>query len=154
MLRSLMLLICFTVSVFCTAQSKSKPVPNYNTSELKRLLTTTGLPYRLVSDSLAVIPYEGANIKSYSVVVQRISDLYIIYCSLTEALPGKIDQTKYKYLMQLNDHYDIVKTGLSADGETVYLRADLYKSVITPALFKRIISQVANVTNIIGGELK
>jgi hypothetical protein len=121
---------------------------------LQKILTGTGLPYKIVHDSLALIPYEGENIASYNVVVQKISDLYIIYTSLTEALPGRIDETKYKYLLQQNDHYDVVKIGISADDNTVYLRADVYRSATTTALLKRIIEQVANVTNIIGGDLK
>ena len=108
----------------------------------------------MVNDSLAAIPYGGENISSYQVVVQKVSDLYIIYANLTEILPGKIDETKYKYLLQQNDHYDVVKIGMNADDNTVYLRADVYRAVTNTALLKRIIEQVANVTNIIGDDLK
>ena len=80
--------------------------------------------------------------------------MYIIFTNLTETLPGKIDETKYKYLLQQNDHFDIVKIGMSADDNTLYLRADLYKAGTNTALLKRVIEQVANVTNIIGGDLK
>ncbi len=125
-----------------------------NVQALQKLLTGTGLPFRMANDTLAAIPYGGKNISSYQVVVQKISDLYIIYTNLTETLPGKIDETKYKYLLQQNDHYDAVKIGMSADDNIVYLRADVYKTAITTALLKRIIEQVANVANIIGGDLK
>ncbi|MEO5563188.1 MAG: hypothetical protein ABIR18_07135 [Chitinophagaceae bacterium] len=140
------------VIVFGQVKQKSpvKPV----VSELKKLLNGNGLPSRMVNDSLAVIPYEGANIASYNVVIQKVSDLYIVYTNLTEALPGKIDASKYKYLLQQNDHFDIVKIGMSGDDDAVYVRADIYKIGTTTALLTRIIKQVANVTNIIGGDLK
>lgn len=141
-------------SAIAFAQSKTKTPVKNNVQALQKLLTGTGLPFRMVNDSLAAIPYGGENISSYQVVVQKVSDLYIIYTNLTESLPEKIDETKYKYLLQQNDHYDVVKIGMSADDNTVYLRADVYKTATTTALLKRIIEQVANVTNIIGGDLK
>ena len=148
-------MLCFLLSAgIAFAQTKPKPLVKQAEPELKKLLSGTGLPYKIVNDSLAVIPYGGENIKSYQVVIQKISDLYIVYTNLTEALPGKIDETKYKYLLQQNDHYDVVKIGMSADDNTMYLRADLYKTATTAALLTRIIKQVANVTNIIAGELK
>jgi len=141
----------FTVIV-ATAQTKTSAKPAL--SQLAKVLAGSGLPYKIVSDSIAVIPYEGDNILSYSVLVQKVSDLYIVYTNLTEALPGKIDETKYKYLLQQNDQYDVVKIGMSAEDGTVYLRADLYKTGVNTALLTRVIKQVANVANIIGGELK
>ncbi|MBN9381046.1 MAG: hypothetical protein J0H74_09780 [Chitinophagaceae bacterium] len=141
-------------STIAFAQSKPKTHVMNNVQALQKLLTGTGLPFRMANDTLAAIPYGGKNISSYQVVVQKISDLYIIYTNLTETLPGKIDETKYKYLLQQNDHYDAVKIGMSADDNIVYLRADVYKTAITTALLKRIIEQVANVANIIGGDLK
>ena len=136
------------------AVQAQKPPVMQAVPELKKLLSGTGLPFKVINDSLAAIPYGGQNISSYQVVVQKISDLYIIYTNLTEALPEKINETKYKYLLQKNDHFDVVKIGMNADDNTVYLRADVYKTAISTALLKRIIVQVANVTNIIGGELK
>ena len=136
------------------AQPKPKTQVKQAVPELKKLLTGSNLPFKMVNDSLALIPYEGENIASYNVVIQKISDLYIVYSSLTEALPGKIDETKYKYLLQQNDHYDVVKIGMSASDGTVDLRADVYKAGTNTVLLKRIIEQVANVTNIIGGDLK
>ncbi|MGZ8559518.1 MAG: hypothetical protein ACXWWC_14335 [Chitinophagaceae bacterium] len=135
-------------------QPKAKSPVKKTVPELQKILTGTGLPYKIVNDSLAVIPYEGENIASYNVVVQKISDLYIIYTSLTEALAEKIDETKYKYLLQQNDHYDVIKIGMSASDGTVYLRADVYKAGTNTILLKRIIEQVANVTNIVAGDLK
>jgi len=136
------------------AQPKPKPAVKQTVPELQKLLSISGLPYKMVNDSVAVIPYGGENIASYSVVIQKISDLYIIYSNLTEALAVKIDETKYKYLLQQNDHFDIVKIGLSSDDNNVYVRADVYKAGITAALLTRVIKQVANVTNIVAGELK
>ena len=102
---------------------------------------------------MAVIPYEGENIASYQVVVQIVSDLYIIYTNLSEDLPNKLNETQYKYLLQRNNDYDIVKVGLASDG-TFYLRADIFKITATTPVIKRIINQVANVANIMAGDLK
>jgi len=136
------------------AQTKHKVPSKQPVSELKKLLTGTGLPFKMINDSLYVIPYGGENIESYNVLVQKISDLYIIYANLTEILPGKIDNSKYEYLLQQNDQYDIVKIGMNSDDKTFYIRADLYKVATTTTLLNRVIKQVANVTNIIGGELQ
>ena len=155
MTKKLFFLCCLLFSAtILFAQSKPKTPVKQAVPELKKLLTGTGLPFKMVNDSLAVIPYEGENIASYNVVVQKVSDLYIVYTNLTESLPGKIDETKYKYLLQKNDHYDVVKIGMSESDGTVYLRADVYKAGTNTVLLKRIIEQVANVTNIIGGDLK
>ena len=154
-MKNLLFIFCllFTASI-TYAQPKQKTPVKKPLSELQKFLTASGLPYKMLNDSVAVIPYEGENLASYEVVVQKISDLYIVYTNLTEALPGKIDEKKYKYLLQQNDHYDVVKIGMSADDNTVYLRADVYKTATTVALLTRIIKQVANVTNIVAGDLK
>ncbi|MBL0357156.1 MAG: hypothetical protein IPP72_09840 [Chitinophagaceae bacterium] len=146
--------LLFAVVSSYAQQAKPKAAAKPALSELAKKLAGSDLPYKIVSDSVAVIPYEGDNIPSYSVLVQKVSDLYIVYINLTEALPGKIDETKYKYLLQQNDQYDVVKIGMSAEDGTVYLRADLYKTGINTALLTRVIKQVANVANIIGGDLK
>jgi hypothetical protein len=135
------------------SQSKQKPPVKQNVPELKKLLSGTGLPFRIVNDSLAVIPYEGENVASYQVIIQKNADLYIVYTNLSEALPEKLTEARYKYLLQQSDNFDIVKIGLAEDN-TIYLRADLYKTTATTVILKRIITQVANVTNIIGGDLK
>ena len=143
----------FAFSTIASAQAKVKPATPPSANTLQKLLTGTGLPFRVVNDSLAVIPYESENIPSFQVLTQKIGDLYIIYTNLTEAIPGKINDTKFKYLLQQSDHFDIIKIGLS-DDNTMYLRADVYRTGITATLLTRIIKQVANVTNIIAGELK
>ena len=155
MMKNLLYMFCFLFAASITyAQPKQKTPLKKPLPELQKFLTASGLPYKMFNDSVAVIPYEGENLASYEVLVQKISDLYIGYTNLTEALPGKIDETKYKYLLQQNDHYDVVKIGMSADDNTVYLRADLYKTATSAALLTRIIKQVANVTNIVAGDLK
>jgi hypothetical protein len=151
-------LICLFFSLFVTfavfAQTKANPAAKPIQYELQKILTGIDLPYKIVNDSLAAIPYEGNNIKSYQVIIQKISDLYIVMTDLTEILPGKFDSTHYKYLLLQNNNFDIVKIGMSAEDNNVYLRADLYKAGTNTALLKRVIQQVANVTDIIGGDLK
>jgi hypothetical protein len=155
MKKILTISLCIMVSaLMANAQSKPKTAPKTPQSELLKLLAGTGLPYKAINDSLAVIPYEGINIESYNVVVQKASDLYIIYTDLLEILPGKIDESKYKYFLLQNDHFDIVKIGISSDEKSIYVRADLYEAGISTALLGRVIKQVANVTNIIAGEIK
>lgn len=147
------LCLLFSAGIAFT-QTNPKTTVKQSVPGLTMLMTGIGLPYKMVNDSVAVIPYEGENIASYQVVVQKVSDLYIVYTNLSEALPGKIDETKYKYLLQRNDHFDIIKIGMSADDNMVYVRADVYRAGITTTLLARIIKQVANVSNIIGGDLK
>ena len=155
MKKHLICMLCLLLSAgIAFTQTKPKTTVKQSVPELTMLMTGIGLPYKMINDSVAVIPYEGENIASYQVVVQKVSDLYIVYTNLSEALPGKIDDTKYKYLLQRNDHFDIIKIGMSADDNMVYVRADVYRAGITTALLARIIKQVANVSNIIGGDLK
>lgn len=155
MIKHLTFIFCFLLLTgILSAQVKPKAPVKPLISELKKLLSATGLPFKIANDSLAVIPYEGANIASYTVTVQRVSDLYIIYTNLTESVPGKIEDTKFRYLLQKNNDYDIIKIGLDSGDSTVYIRADVFKAGTTAALMARIIRQVANVTNIIAGDLK
>jgi hypothetical protein len=153
MKKQIFVVCCLLISEISICQLNQKPQGKQTVPEMKRLLTGTGLPFKIVNDSLAVIPYHGENIEAYQLVVQKTADLYIVYTSLTEALGNKLNETQFKYLLQQNDHFDIVKIGLAEDG-TLYLRADLYKSTVTTGILKRIITQVANVTNIIGGDIK
>lgn len=157
MKKNLLSLLCLLLLAgFASAQPKPKPKPvvKQPQHELEKLLTGIGLPYKIVSDSLAVIPYEGDHIKSFQVVIQQISDLYIVLSNLTEALPGKIGESNYKYLLHQNNNFDVVKIGISDEDNTVAVRADLYKAGTNTALLKRVIAQVATVTDIIGGDLK
>ena len=135
------------------AQPKPKPTSKPANNELAKLMMGIGLPYKMANDTIAVVPYEGNNIPKYNVIIQKIGDLIITYTNLSESLSKKIMETKYKYLLQQNDNFDIVKIGLGAEDNNIYVRADLYKAGISTALLQRIIKQVANVTDIIGGEL-
>jgi hypothetical protein len=155
-MKKLLILTLSSVFLFLStfAQSKPKASPKQVPSELKKLLTGSGFPFKLVNDSMAVIPFGGENIAAFDVIVQKSYDLYIVYTNLSGAMPGKIDESKYKYLLEKNDHFDIVKIGLSSEDSIMYVRADLYKSGTTTVLLKRTIQQVANVTNIICGDLK
>ena len=155
MKKCLLFSFCFLLFAGISfSQSKTKTPIKPTEPALKKIVSGTGLPFKMIHDSLAVIPYEGENIASYSVLIQKVSDLYIIYTKLTEAVPGKIDNTKFKYLLEKNNHFDIIKIGLESSDNTVYVRADIFRSVTTTALMTRIIKQVANVTNIIAGDLK
>lgn len=148
------LLIWILSSGVAFAQPKTKAPAKKTATGLEKLLTGCGLPYSMVNDSLAVIPYGGENIASYKVIVQSVSDLVIVFTNLSDALPGKIDATKYQYLLQQNNHFDIIKICLDPEDNTASLRADLYKAGTSNVLLKRVIEQVANVTNIIGGDFK
>lgn len=55
--------------------------------------------------------------------------------------------------MQQNEYSDIITTGMSGDDNNVFVRQIFYKSGSTISLLQKIISQVANVTNITAGEL-
>lgn len=140
--------VLFTASI-TYAQPKQKTPVKKSLPELQKFLTASGLPYKMLNDSVAVIPYEGENLASYEVVVQKISELYIVYTNLTGALPGRIDETNYKYLLQKNDEFDLIKIRMNGDDNTLYVRADIFKVATTAALLTKIIKHVANVTNIV-----
>jgi PHD/YefM family antitoxin component YafN of YafNO toxin-antitoxin module len=145
--------LCVILSVVSIAQPKMKPAKN-DVPSIQKLLAGTGLPVSMLNDSVAVIPYGGANIPSFNVLVRKISDLYIIYTDLSAVLPGKINESKYPYLLKINDEYDAIKVAITGEDHACYIRADLYKSAATTALMARLIKQVANVANIIAGDLK
>lgn len=154
MKKQLLFIACLLFSAGISfAQVNKKTSSKQAVPELTKLLSEIGLPYKVVNDSLAAIPYEGDNIENYQVVIQKVSDLYIIYTNLSEAIPDKLTVDQYKYLLEQNDFYDVVKISLSGDG-VFYLRADLYRSIATSVILKRLIKQVANAANIIAGELK
>lgn len=153
--KQLLILLCILLlSGIAIAQPKPKPTPKPAANELAKLMMGIGLPYKMANDSVAVIQYEGANIPSYNLIIQKTGDLFLIYSNLSEAVPNKIDETKYKYLLQQNDNFDVVKIGMGAEDNNIYVRADLYKAGISTPLLQRIIKQVANVTNIMAGDLK
>lgn len=68
------------------AQSQKKLPAKQAVPELSKMLTGTGLPFKMLNDSVAVIPYGGENIATYEMGVQKVSPLYIIYTNLSEAI--------------------------------------------------------------------
>ena len=155
MKKPLICMLCFLLSAgIAFTQTKPKPPVKKSIPEMKKLLIGLDVPYNIINDTVAVIPYNGANIPSFEVVVQKLGDLYMISTNISEALPGKIDSTKYKYLLQQTEYYDMIKIGMSEDVDMVYIRADVYKAGMTTAILDKVIKQVANVSNIIAGELK
>jgi hypothetical protein len=144
-------LLFLSINLF--AQAKPKVSVKKVLAPLEKILSGTGLPYEMNNDSLAVIPYKGENIKSFTVIIQAISDLYIVYVDLSESIPTKITEAQYKYLLETNNNYDVIKIGMTEDGGC-NMRVDLYKAAATTPILKRIITQVANVTNIMAGDLK
>ena len=106
----------------------------------------------MVNDSLAVTSYGGDRIAYYQVIQQRISDPVIVYTNLSKALPGKIEEIKYKYLMQQNEYSDIITTGMSGDDKNVFVPGYFYKSGSITLLSQKIITQLANVENIMAGQ--
>jgi hypothetical protein len=148
-------LLIYSLPILLDATSQSaKPAPQQTVPELPKLLAGIGLPYQVANDSQAMIPYGGANLASFDVYIQKVADLYIVYSNLSESLPGKFWPTAYKYLLQQNERFDIVKIGISGEEDSVFLRADIHRMGITTSTLKRVIVQVANVTNIIAGEIK
>jgi len=119
-------LICFIlISGTAFSQPKQKAPAKKALTGLEKILSGTDLPYEMKNDSLAVIPYKADNIESYDVIIQTVSELYIVYVDLSSTLPGKLTESLYKYLLQRNGYFDIVKIGLVDDG-SFYLRADVY----------------------------
>ena len=148
-------MLCLLLSAgMAFTQTKPKAPVKKAIPEMKKLLIGLDVPYNIINDTVAVIPYNGANIPSFEVVVQKLGDLYMISTNISEALPGKIDSTKYKYLLQQTEYYDMIKIGMSGDVDMVYIRADVYKAGMTTAILDKVIKQVANVSNIIAGDLK
>lgn len=154
MKNSILSIVIIFFATVAFAQTKPKAQVKKVTPELELLLSDTGFPFEMISDSAAIIPFEGTNIEEFNVAVQKVSDLYIIYSNLTKTFPNKIDETTYKYLLEKNDHFDITKIGLNVHDNMIYLRADTFISAVNAPLMKRILQQVGNATNIIAGDLK
>lgn len=145
-----LLIVCFLLTVAVSlAQSKTKPVVTKAVPELQTLFTASSLPFNIVNNSEAIIAYGEENLASYPIPFQKTSDLYIIYSNTPKTIVSKIDDTKYKYLLQQNDHFDLLKIGMSSEYNNIYVKADIYKATITALILTRIIQQDANVTNIV-----
>ncbi|MBU7578123.1 MAG: hypothetical protein KAF40_08695 [Flavihumibacter sp.] len=149
----LYLVMVIGLPMLVTAQPKAKSPIKPEPFRLEKLVAGSGLPYKMVHDSLAVIPYTGEHVKEFDLVVQKASDLLLIYTNLSDALSGKLDSTAYPFLLQQNHHFDLVKIGMD-ESQTVFVRADVYLAATNVKLLTRMIKQVANVTNILGGILQ
>lgn len=146
-------LLLFFIAFWFNASAQGKAQPAASMPSLVHWVGTTKLPYKFINDSLIAIPFEGEHIPSYNVVVQGVGDLVIVFTNLSQAAPGKLDASRHAYLLQMNEHYDLVKIGLGLDS-SFYVRADVFRTALSNDIISRIIKQVANVTNIIAGELK
>ena len=153
MKTNLYLALMLVLPILAIAQNKAKSPIKPEPFRLEKLVAESGLPYRMVHDSLAVIPYTGEYVKEFDLVVQKASDLLLIYTNLSAAVSGKLDSTAYPFLLQQNHHFDLVKIGMD-ESQTVFVRADVYLAATNVKLLTRMIKQVANVTNILGGSLQ
>lgn len=153
MKKIIYLALWLLLPTLASAQTKSKPSLQPEPFRLEKLIAGSGLPYKMVHDSLAVIPYKGDYVKEFELVIQKADDLLIVYTNLSEALPVNVDSSAYPFLLQQNQHFDLVKIGMD-EFNTLFVRADVYLAGTNSKLLTRIIKQVANVTNILGGSLR
>lgn len=148
------LLLCANISF---AQTKQKTTAKPVKSGFEKVMDEIGFAYEKISDTLAEIPVEGTNIPTIKVRLGKVDDLYIIYLNLSKALPGKLDATKYQYLLEKNNLFDMVKISLDKADKAqdfFYIRAEVYAYGVKAANLKRIVIQVADAADIIAGELK
>lgn len=139
----------FLVTINAQAQQKIKQPGG----SLQKMLNESKHQYKKLTDSIYQITFAGDNIKEFDVTISQISDLFVISVDISEAMNLELKPEKYESLLKSNDAYDIVKIGLSEYNNHLYLRADIYSSIVNTAILKRIIAQVANVTEIIAGDL-
>lgn len=158
MKKQFVYLMCLLLTASVSfAQSKQKTTAKPVKLGFEKVLDEIGFAYEKISDTLAEIPVEGTNIPSIKVRLGKVDDLYIIYLNLTKALPGKLDETKYQYLLEKNNFFDVVKISLDKVDKAqnfFYIRAEVYAFGVKAANLKRIIIQVADAADIIAGELK
>lgn len=131
-----------------------KPSPKKIISNFENILIKTALPYEMVNDTLAYISYEGNNLKLYKVNITKMGYLYVVFANLSQIFPDKINETKYQYLLEKNNDFDLVKIGLSRESKMFYTRADVFLENLNAKIFKKIIAQVANVIDEIAADLK
>ena len=149
-LKCLFVLLVIFVPLLMRAQTKSF-VPKKE-GIMEQLLLKVALPYRIINDSLAVIPYSGSSIPDYQIVIQRVSDLCIIYTNLSEVQSFKDDSLVMHHLLQQADHFDLIKIGMDQHND-VYIRSDAFIDLLNSKYMERLIRQVANVANIVAGEI-
>ncbi|OIR06949.1 hypothetical protein GALL_108550 [mine drainage metagenome] len=154
MKKQLLFLASFILaSTILFAQAKPKIPVKKNLTDIERKVSEMGFPYEKISDSIVVIPFGGSHIASYKVRFAQVSDLYIIYINLTEAIPDKLDETKYKYLLEQNNDLDFVKVGLDKSNNKFYMRIDVLSAASNTASLKSLINQIANAADQIAGDL-
>lgn len=155
MKKQLLFLASFIlVSSILFAQAKPKISVKPKLTGIEKKVAEMGFPYEKISDSIVVIPFEGSHIPSYKVRFAQVSDLYIIYINLTESIPGKLDETKYKYLLEQNNDLDFVKVGLDKSNNKFYMRIDVLSAASNTASLKNLINQIANAADQIADDLK
>lgn len=150
-------LIVFSLFVFCLglhAQVSKSVVAKKTINPFEKIMTEMGFPYEKINDSIAVIVFDGANLKSYKLYCLKLDNMYITYVNLSTALPKKIDPNHYSSLLVKNYSMDFVKIGMSESSKEFYVRADVYINGTSAANFKKIVAQVADATDIIAADFK
>jgi hypothetical protein len=142
----------FTIGV--QAQNSKTAAPKKTTNPFEKIMTDMGFPYEKINDSIAVIVFDGANLKSYKLYCLKVDDMYITYVNLSTALPKKIDPSHYSSLLVKNYSMDFVKIGMSESSKEFYVRADVYINGTSAGNFKKIVAQVADATDIIAADYK
>lgn len=153
-----MYLTCLLLSASITfAQNKQKTTEKPVKSGFEKILDEIGFAYEKISDTLAEIPVDGNYIPSIKVRLGKVDDLYVIYCNLSKALPGKLNATKYQYLLEKNNLFDLVKIGLDKVEKAedfFYIRSEVHTYGAKAVNLKKIVIQVADAAEVIAGELK
>jgi hypothetical protein len=151
-MKPLILLGFMVLSTFSAVNAQQKALPKKVASPITRLLYSISLPYRIINDSVAVVPFTGTAIQNYEVVIQRVSDLCIVYTNLSDIYPLTKDSVLMRYLLQSANHFDLIKIGINSQND-VYIRTDAFIDILNGRYLERLIQQVANVTNIMAGNL-
>lgn len=150
-------LIVFTVFVFSIglhAQGSKNSVAKKVINPFEKIMTDIGFPYKKINDTIAVIVFDGANLKSYKLYCLKLDDKYITYVNLSAALSKKIEPSNFPTLLAKNFSMDFVKIGMSESSKEFYVRADVYINGISAANFKKIVAQVADATDVIAADFK
>ncbi|OYU54140.1 MAG: hypothetical protein CFE25_16005 [Chitinophagaceae bacterium BSSC1] len=151
---SLIVFSLFVFSIGLHAQGSKTVAAKKSTTPFEKIMTDMGFPYEKINDSIAVIVFDGANLKSYKLYCLKVDDMYISYVNLSTALPKKIGPSNYPSLLTKNYSMDFVKIGMSESSKEFYVRADVYINGTTAANFKKIVAQIADATDIIAADFK
>lgn len=79
-MRKRLLVFCCLVLLtgISVARSKKKLPEMQAVLELTKMLTGTGLPFKMLHDSVAVIPYQGENIATYDAIPGKLNEAHNI----------------------------------------------------------------------------